>query len=63
MTSLKCHSISDLGIISDEPMLGAELDLALLAGLVSLVFLGPGSVSVDQRWHGAGRSRVNERPN
>lgn len=49
MSRSKCRSISDLGITSDEPMPGAELDLALLAGLVSLVFLGPGSVSVDQR--------------
>jgi putative oxidoreductase len=37
----------DLGIISSQPMPGAELDLALLAGLVALVFLGPGKYSVD----------------
>jgi putative oxidoreductase len=37
----------DLGIISSVEMPGAELDLALLAGLVALVFLGPGRLSVD----------------
>lgn len=39
----------DLGIISSGPMPGAELDLALLAGLVALVVLGPGRVSLDDR--------------
>ena len=40
---------ADLGIISSEPMPGADLDLALLAGLVALVFLGPGPLSVDDK--------------
>lgn len=40
---------ADLGIISSEPMPGAELDLALLAGLVSLLVTGPGLASVDER--------------
>ena len=39
----------DLGIISSGPMPGAELDLALLAGLVALVVLGPGRFSPDDR--------------
>lgn len=39
----------DLGIISSEPTPGAELDLALLAGLVSLIVLGPGPISLDDR--------------
>lgn len=39
----------DLGILSAEPMPGAELDLAYLAGLVTLVLLGPGPLSVDER--------------
>jgi uncharacterized membrane protein YphA (DoxX/SURF4 family) len=39
----------DLGIISSQPMPGAELDLALLAGLSALVILGPGSISVDDK--------------
>jgi putative oxidoreductase len=39
----------DLGIISAGPMPGAELDLALLAGLVALVVLGPGRFSLDDR--------------
>ncbi|MGF1599190.1 MAG: DoxX family protein [Acidimicrobiales bacterium] len=38
---------ADLGIISSEPMPGAELDLALLAGLIAVVVLGPGRYSVD----------------
>ncbi len=41
----------DLGILSSEPMPGAELDLAYLAGLVTLVLLGPGLLSVDERLH------------
>jgi uncharacterized membrane protein YphA (DoxX/SURF4 family) len=39
----------DLGVISDGPMPGAELDLALLAGLVALVVIGPGRFSLDDR--------------
>lgn len=39
----------DLGIISSQPMPGAELDLAILAGLIALVILGPGSISVDDK--------------
>jgi uncharacterized membrane protein YphA (DoxX/SURF4 family) len=39
----------DLGLISSAPMPGAELDVALLAGLVSLVLTGPGSLAVDPR--------------
>ena len=39
---------ADLGIISSGPMPGAELDIALLAGLVALAFIGPGSVSADR---------------
>lgn len=38
---------ADLGVISTEPMPGAEVDLALLAGLVALIFTGPGTLSVD----------------
>lgn len=38
---------ADLGIISSDPMPGVELDLSMLAGLVALIFLGPGPVSVD----------------
>jgi putative oxidoreductase len=39
----------DLGIISAEPMPGAELDLAYLAGLVALMILGPGPISIDDK--------------
>lgn len=39
----------DLGIISSEPMPGAELDLALLAGLVAIIVLGPGQLAVDHQ--------------
>lgn len=39
---------SDLGIISSQPMPGAELDIALLAGLVALILLGPGPLSADR---------------
>lgn len=38
---------TDLGIISSEPMPGAELDLALLAGLFTLMAIGPGALSID----------------
>lgn len=40
---------TDLGIISSGPMPGAELDLAFLAGLVALIVLGPGRLSIDDR--------------
>lgn len=39
----------DLGIISSQPMPGAELDLALLAGLAALTVIGPGPLSVDEQ--------------
>jgi len=39
----------DLGIISSSPMPGAELDLALLAGLVTLIVTGPGRLSIDEQ--------------
>ncbi|HXH56573.1 DoxX family protein [Iamia sp.] len=39
----------ELGIISSQPMPGAELDLALLAGLVALIVIGPGRISLDQQ--------------
>jgi len=39
----------DLGIISSVPMPGAELDLALLAGLVVVIVLGPGHLSLDHQ--------------
>lgn len=40
----------DLGVIAGpgSPMPGAELDIALLAGLVALLLIGPGKVSVDR---------------
>jgi len=38
---------ADLGLISSEPMPGAELDLAYLAGLATLVAFGPGRLSAD----------------
>lgn len=38
---------TDMGLISTGPMPGAELDIALLAGLVALLLLGPGQVSAD----------------
>lgn len=39
----------DLGIISSEPMPGAELDLALLAGLFAIIVMGPGVAAVDHQ--------------
>lgn len=39
----------DLGIISSDPMPGAELDLALLAGLIAVIVLGPGRLSLDHQ--------------
>lgn len=40
---------ADLGIIAPmgAPMPGAELDIALLVGLVAILLLGPGRISVD----------------
>lgn len=40
----------DLGVIAGpgSPMPGAELDIALLAGLVALLLIGPGKASVDR---------------
>lgn len=39
----------DLGLIAPmgSPLPGAELDLALIAGLISVMLLGPGPLSVD----------------
>lgn len=51
----------DLGIISSEPMPGAELDLALLAGLISLLVTGPGLASLDERIGIEPRAEVAER--
>lgn len=39
----------DLGIISSQPMPGAELDLSILAGLVAVLFTGPGRYSIDDK--------------
>lgn len=41
---------ADLGIISSQPMPGAELDLAMIAGLIALLFQGPGRLSLDERF-------------
>ncbi len=40
----------DVGIIAPmgSPMPGAEVDIALLAGLVALLFMGPGRLSIDR---------------
>ncbi len=40
----------DVGIIAPAgaPMPGAEVDIALLAGLVALLFMGPGRISIDR---------------
>ena len=40
---------ADLGIVSSGPMPGAELDLALLAGLAAVAITGPGRISVDEQ--------------
>ncbi len=40
----------DLGFISSQPMPGAELDLALLAGLIAVIVLGPGRLSIDHQF-------------
>ncbi len=37
------------GIISARPVPGYELDLAYLAGLIALMFIGPGRWSIDER--------------
>lgn len=39
----------ELGLISGVPKPGAELDLALLAGLIAVLLLGPGPLSVDDQ--------------
>lgn len=39
----------DLGIISSQPMPGAELDLSILAGLVAVLITGPGRYSIDDK--------------
>lgn len=51
----------DLGIISSEPMPGAELDLALLAGTVTLMLLGPGVLSLDRTLGVEPRENVDTR--
>lgn len=38
---------TDLGVIADEGV-GAEIDIALLAGLVALLLIGPGPLSADR---------------
>jgi putative oxidoreductase len=52
---------ADLGIISSQPMPGAELDLAMLAGLVALIVSGPGLASIDERVGIEPRALVAER--
>lgn len=58
----------DLGVLSAEPMPGAELDLAYLAylaglaGLVLLVLLGSGWLSIDERTHLEPRARLDQMP-
>jgi len=39
----------DLGIISSQPMPGAELDVSILAALVAVLFTGPGRYSIDDK--------------
>ncbi len=48
---------ADLGVIAPmgAPMPGAELDIALLAGLLALALIGPGRLSVD---HAVGVERA-----
>lgn len=43
----------DVGFIVADAA-GAELDVALLAGLLGLLFIGPGRLSVDGLLHGDG---------
>lgn len=38
---------AELGIISANPMPGAELDIALLAGLLVVFIVGPGTAAID----------------
>ncbi|MGD9794353.1 MAG: DoxX family protein [Acidimicrobiia bacterium] len=40
---------ADLGVISSQPMPGAELDLAMLAGLIAVIISGPGRFSIDDK--------------
>jgi putative oxidoreductase len=51
----------DLGIISSQPMPGAELDLALLGGLIAVILLGPGTISRSPARHRAPRDRRTAR--
>jgi putative oxidoreductase len=51
----------DLGIISSEPMPGAELDLALLGGLIAVIVLGPGRLSLDHQLGIEPREAVDSR--
>ena len=39
---------TDLGLIAQQGA-GAELDLALLAGMLAVLFLGPGNLAVDNK--------------
>jgi putative oxidoreductase len=49
MVAAMLYVKQDVGIISSQPMPGAELDLALLAGLLAVIVLGPGRFSLDDR--------------
>lgn len=53
----------DIGLLAgpDAPLPGAELDLALLAGLITVTLLGPGPLSID-RMLGIERSVPTLRP-
>ena len=57
-----------VGLLSpmDSPGVGAELDLALIAGLLAVLFVGPGRYSLDhalgiERAPGDERTRSGER--
>ncbi len=52
---------TDLGIISSEPMPGAEVEFAYLAGLVALIVIGPGRLSLDHRLGVEPREATSER--
>jgi putative oxidoreductase len=55
---------SSVGIIAPmgSPMPGAELDIALLSGLVALLLLGPGRLSVDHALGVEAEVRTAEQP-